>query len=117
MPTILAVDDDTTVCALIRHFLGADYTILTASSVGQALLLLETSIPDLLLIDELLPDMRGHEFCHRLEHNPRLRQIPRIMMSASTHYIVAGTPNVLMYIRKPFRREQLLMAVSDVLGE
>lgn len=45
MPTILAVDDDTTVCALIRHFLGADYTMLTASSVAQAMLLLETTLP------------------------------------------------------------------------
>ena len=83
--TILVVDDVATNRALLRDLLGAlDFRMLEADNGISALRQMQTSVPDLVLLDMMMPDMDGIETMRRLRADARTAHTPVLMISASS---------------------------------
>ncbi len=83
--TILVVDDVATNRALLRDLLGAlGFSMLEADNGQAALRQAEASVPDLVLLDMVMPDMDGIETTRRLRADARTAQTPVLMISASS---------------------------------
>ncbi len=80
---ILVVDDIEPNVRLLKAKLEAEYyDVLTASSGHEALELANQTVPDLILLDVMMPRMDGFETCQKLKDNPRTRHIPVVMVTA-----------------------------------
>ncbi|MBF0428777.1 MAG: SpoIIE family protein phosphatase [Magnetococcales bacterium] len=80
--TILLVDDETANLKLLRAILQFDYTLLFAKSGTVALELATEQIPDLILLDIMMPDMDGYAVCQHLKANEKTKNIPIIFITA-----------------------------------
>lgn len=82
-PVILIVDDNPDNLALLGDLLRPDYQVRVANSGPRALRLAYLEpLPDLILLDVMMPGMDGHEVLERLQANPRSRDIPVIFVTA-----------------------------------
>ena len=105
-PSILIVDDTPTNIQILAESLTADYRIKVATS-GQAALdvLDKQGLPDLILLDVMMPDMDGYEICRLLKQNPETIGIPVIFVTAMSEVddeergLKLGAVD---YITKPF---------------
>ena len=117
--TLLIVEDDLEVQELIAINLErAGYRALRATSIGKAEALLRETLPDLVLLDWMLPDTPGMTFARRLRNDPRTKEIPIIMLTARTGETdrVAGLEaGVDDYITKPFFPRELLARIRAVM--
>ena len=82
--TVLIVDDTETNVDILVDTLGEDYDIAVAMDGESALEIAEEDLPDLILLDIMMPDMDGYEVCKRLKDNPETADIPVIFLSALT---------------------------------
>jgi diguanylate cyclase (GGDEF)-like protein len=80
--TVLVVDDVPSNIEIINGVLGADYEILFATSGKEALDIASSQIPDLILLDIVMPDMDGYEVCAQLKANAGTRDVPVIFVTA-----------------------------------
>jgi putative two-component system response regulator len=81
--TVLIVDDTPENLTLMNGLLGKHYTTRIAKSGARALQLAEVSpLPDLILLDIMMPAMDGYEVCRRLKRHPRLAAVPVIFLTA-----------------------------------
>ena len=81
-PKILIVDDTLSSRILLGDLLDLNgYTVLSAASGPEALKVLETETPDLILLDVLMPEMNGYQVCRRIRENPSMQTLPVIMMT------------------------------------
>ena len=84
-PTILIVDDQPINVQLLKRKLErANLRVITAYSGVEALDLVRTNRPDLILLDVMMPDMDGIEVCQRLQASEDTRTIPVIFVTART---------------------------------
>jgi two-component system phosphate regulon response regulator PhoB len=117
--TILAVDDETDILKLLRYNLSnAGYGFLEAEDGPEALELAKKSLPDLILLDVMLPNMDGNEILKRLKADPDTKGIPVIMLTAKGEEIdrVLGLElGADDYIVKPFSPRELLLRARAVL--
>jgi putative two-component system response regulator len=81
-PTILVVDDEPLNVAVLSELLSLDYRVLGARSGPIALDLVASELPDLILLDVMMPDMDGFEVLHRLRTTIRTSRIPVIFVTA-----------------------------------
>jgi CheY-like chemotaxis protein len=116
---ILIVDDNATNLKLARVVLeGADYDVHTAVDAGDALRVLETLRPRLILMDIQLPDLDGLELTRRLKADPRYRDIPIVALTAyamkgdDAKALAAGCDG---YITKPIDVDGLPLTVAKYL--
>jgi CheY-like chemotaxis protein len=80
---ILVVDDDPTVADLVRQLLeGELYRVADAADAERGLELAQTLQPAVILLDLLLPGMSGFEFIEHIKGDPRLRQVPVLVLTA-----------------------------------
>lgn len=114
--TILVVDDEPHVVRLLKANLeSSGYKVLTASDGEQGLRLVESELPDLVILDIMLPKMDGYEVCRRIRD---FSPVPIIMLTARSaevdlvHGFEAGADD---YLTKPFAVSELLMRVRAVL--
>jgi CheY-like chemotaxis protein len=119
-PTILIIDDCTDIARIISRYLeSASYRTLVAQSGPEARRLLEHTVPDLIILDLMMPGMSGSELLHALRSDPKTAGIPVILVSARVgHY---GTHfrtqfDVDYSVGKPFTRQQIVRAVQTVLA-
>jgi signal transduction histidine kinase/CheY-like chemotaxis protein len=83
--TILIVDDSLTQLTVLQDFLSsAGYLVETAQNGLQAISLVYTSPPDLILSDILMPELNGYHLCRILKNDPLTKQIPVILLSNLT---------------------------------
>ncbi|NOY28482.1 MAG: response regulator [Oligoflexia bacterium] len=84
--TVLFVDDDPDIRAIVAVVLGTqtDWRVLMASSGAEALTLALAHVPDLVLMDVMMPDMDGPETLQCMHKQPALAQIPVIFLTAAT---------------------------------
>ena len=81
--TLLIVDDEERNRLLIESFLeGDEYEVYMAESGAEALLLAEGTMPDLILLDVMMPDMDGYEVCRQIRSQPHLAAVPIIIITA-----------------------------------
>lgn len=116
---ILVVDDEKDILELVRYNLAkAGYEVQCAASGEAALDLLERSVPDLILLDLMLPGLDGLDVCRRLKQDERTRSVPVIMLTARGEDadIVAGLElGADDYITKPFSPRVLVARIRAVL--
>jgi len=81
--TILIVDDDLAVCTMLELLLrSADYQIFFETSSKQALYTAQQMLPDLILLDVIMPEIDGFEVCRQLRDDPILAEVPIIIVTA-----------------------------------
>lgn len=81
-PKILVVDDEPMNVELFDAYLSKDYHILKAYDGNEALLKVETTNPDLILLDIMMPGKNGYEVCKQLKDDPKTMFIPIIIVTA-----------------------------------
>lgn len=117
--TILVVDDSPTICKLVELSLTkAGFRVETARTGEGGIEAAQAHPPDLILLDFLLPDLKGDDVCRAMSVNLCLAQVPVIVMSAKGEDIgecFAVMPNVKNIISKPFSPEALQAVVSHTL--
>jgi CheY-like chemotaxis protein len=112
---ILVVEDDEGNREALRDLLsGEGYEVVTAEDGDEALEWLHISEPpDLILLDMMMPVMDGTEFRQRQREDPRLRDIPVVLMSAGSHLEdEACALGVAAVIAKPPDVDEMLRAVA-----
>lgn len=80
--TILIVDDRVENIEVLNGMLSEDYRILFATGGREALEIIESQQPDLVLLDVMMPDLDGYEVCRRLRQMPAAKDIPVIFVTA-----------------------------------
>lgn len=117
--TVLVVDDTPANLEILTGTLkGHGYRLLVAKSGAQALTVVARTVPDLVLLDIMMPDMDGFEVCRRLKANPRTRDCAVIFISAlgQTEDKVEGFRlGALDYVTKPFQGEEVIARVATHL--
>ncbi|MGB0217582.1 MAG: response regulator, partial [Alteromonas oceani] len=80
--TILVVDDEPANLRVLKHLLAEHYTLAFAKNGPEALRVAEAQLPDLILLDVMMPGMTGFEVCQALKENVITRAIPVIFVTA-----------------------------------
>jgi DNA-binding response OmpR family regulator len=116
-PTILIVDDDDALVHAMRRMLErAGYNVFEASSVPDARGVAETTAPDLLIMDLVLPAMQGREGANLiLAHRPGLRVLFMSGYTSQESVRMGHIESTEAFLRKPFSAEELIDAVERVL--
>ena len=113
--TILIVDDTPANLGVLFDFLAdAGFKVLIAQGGKSALQKVEYALPDLILLDILMPDMDGFEICQRLKSQPATKDIPIVFMTALSETVdkVKGLQlGAVDYITKPLQHEEVLARI------
>ena len=116
---ILIVDDTPENLTLLRQMLTEKGFLVRPAISGEvALNSVQTNLPDLILLDILMPGMDGYEVCRRLKSQERTRDIPVIFISALTepeNKVRAFHEGGVDYITKPFQTDEVLARVTTHL--
>ena len=117
--TVLIVDDAATNVRLLRAALETDnYTILDARDGETALSIAATALPDIVLLDVMMPGMDGYEVCRRLKADELTAHIPVVFITSLDNItdIVEGfRAGGVDYVIKPFGREEVLARIKTHL--
>jgi two-component system alkaline phosphatase synthesis response regulator PhoP len=118
-PTVLVADDDPDLVALMaRRLERAGYDLLTARDGAEAAQLAAEHIPDVAVLDVMMPKLTGIEVAQGLKADPSTNHIGVVLVSAGFHDAVAGEGAFVDaddFIRKPFGPKDLPAAVGAVL--
>ena len=116
---ILIVEDEADlVRTLDYNFRQAGFTVFTATRGRDALQMANSQMPDLVLLDLMLPDIEGTEVCRRLRAEPKTKSIPIMMLTAKgdeVDRVVGFEIGADDYVTKPFSVRELLLRVRAVL--
>src|SRR5215510_4634281 len=116
---VLVVEDEPDIRDLVVLHLTRDgFRCRTAATGLEALQALKSSLPDLVILDLMLPEMGGLEVCRRLRQEPRVAAVPIIMLTAKTDEVdrVLGLEmGADDYVAKPFSPKELVARVRAVL--
>ena len=117
---ILVVDDTKDILIVVaRRLQSWGYEPLIAESGEEGLRIAEEELPDLILLDIMMPKMKGRDVCARLKSNPRTAKIPVIFLTALglADHIKAGMDlGADDYIVKPFEPAELKERITVVLA-
>jgi CheY-like chemotaxis protein len=116
---ILVVDDDIIAQNMLRTTLsGAGYSVIIASNGMEGIKLATERLPNLVLLDIMLPDIDGGEVAEILRKDPKTMNIPIIFISAlvsKEEEKTGGTKDIVSFLSKPYNREKLLNEVRRCL--
>ncbi|MEM4248567.1 MAG: hybrid sensor histidine kinase/response regulator [Candidatus Nanoarchaeia archaeon] len=108
---VLIVDDEPVNIAILKEILDAEYETSYASSGNEAIILSETFLPDLILLDIMLPDADGYELCRKIKNSPKTSNIKIILVSVKNSLqekLIGYESGADDYITKPFEPEEVL---------
>jgi two-component system OmpR family response regulator len=115
-PKVLVVDDEANICALLSQTLRlTGFDVRTASGGHQALLLAAEFVPDLVVLDVMMPDMDGFQLAGRLRSS---RAVPVLFLTArdAVEDRISGlTVGADDYVTKPFSLEELVLRIRAIL--
>jgi len=116
MTSILIVDDSDMMIKLISAALKPDgYELHPAQSGKEAIEIAARFTPDLVLLDVVLPDIDGYEICKQFRNDPRIAQVPIIMLTGLTDLdtrLKAFDAGADDFMQKPFQMEELQVRVK-----
>ncbi|WP_460758728.1 response regulator [Lysobacter fragariae] len=120
VPMVMVVDDSVTMRKVTGRVLErSNFEVLTAKDGLDALEKMVEHVPDLMLLDIEMPRMDGYELATAMKADPRLRNVPIIMItsrSGEKHRQRAFDIGVNRYLGKPYQEPELLRNVFDLLG-
>ena len=119
---ILVIDDEPDLLKLATIRLSlAGYDVKTAANADDAFNIIGEEVPDLILLDVIMPDRNGYEVCNELKSSDKTRNVPVILFTAnpdqkerikSNYEFIAADD----YILKPFEPEDLLKRIKKFIG-
>ena len=116
-PLILVVDDEvdiTETYAMYLEFEGFD--VVTANNALQALEILSSRVPDLIISDCMMPHMDGVELSRQVKASPSTRHTPIILMSGAPERHNLNSPSYEVFLRKPVFFDRLMPEIRRLLG-
>jgi len=116
--SILLVEDEAAIRAMINFALHQEFSLVEADDVSQAIRSVANHVPDLILLDWMLPDKSGIDFIRELKQNKLTREIPIIMLTAKaeeSNKIKGLSVGADDYITKPFSPRELIARIKTVL--
>jgi len=118
---VLVIDDSLMMLEFVQEILAeANYEVITAGTAQEALQATRQKKPDLILLDYLLPDLRGDELSKRLSADELTADVPVVFMSgfgADLENAQDRSENVLGILNKPFTADSLLKTVEENLSK
>jgi DNA-binding response OmpR family regulator len=118
MQRVLIVDDDPDIQQLVSYnFSQAGFEVATAASGRKAIESVQKQLPDLIILDLMLPDIDGMEVCRTLRQRENTRQIPIIMLTARGEEIdrvIGFELGADDYVSKPFSTRELVLRVKSI---
>lgn len=126
MASILVVDDEPEIAALLRFLLEKDGYSIQEASNGQVALerlgvepvIPNAQIPDLIVLDIMMPVMDGYALNNRLQKEGRTKSIPILILTAKGQKmrdLFEMAPNVAAYVQKPFDPKMLRELIAGIL--
>lgn len=119
-PRILVVDDENDILLIVRTALKDEYEIETATNGPDALEHIAESVPDLIILDMMMPEMDGMEVLEKIRADARTARVPVIFLtgvSERSRIREALDKGTQYYIVKPFKHQDLLNKVALALNE
>ncbi|MCP3873544.1 MAG: SpoIIE family protein phosphatase [Desulfobacteraceae bacterium] len=115
---VLVVEDDPVNRKVLHnHLASVGFVSHMAEDGVKALEMLETLMPDIILMDLMMPRMNGLEACQQIKKNTRLKHIPVIMLTAKNQLgdlVDAFTLGANDYMTKPFSKKELLVRIQNL---
>ena len=114
--SVLIVDDDDVNITALTHILSPDYSVYTAKSGMDGIMLAEKHMPDVILLDIVMPEMDGYAVLSALKRNEKTQNIPVIFVTAlgsaneETKGLAMGASD---YIAKPFASAIVKLRVQN----
>jgi diguanylate cyclase (GGDEF)-like protein/PAS domain S-box-containing protein len=115
---ILVIDDTPVNLLLLENILGKSYAVQTATSGAMGLVLAQQTVPDLILLDVMMPGMDGFETLQLFRQSPQLRHVPVVFVTASTDFAteIRGLElGAADYITKPINPKIALRRIANLL--
>jgi len=116
---ILVVDDEADVTTLVSYNLKAKgYAVEALNDPNQSIGLARSLMPDLIILDVMMPDLSGIQICRMLRSDPKLKKVPVIFLTAKAEEadrIQGFEVGADDYVCKPFSTKELVMRVQSVL--
>jgi PleD family two-component response regulator len=115
---ILIVDDEPLSMEMLNNMLKEDHEVLLASSAHDALELIKTWTPDLILLDIVMPGMDGYEVCRQLKTDPQYREIPILFITVKNEVeceFQGLEMGAVDYIVKPYNPSLVRLRVKNHL--
>jgi DNA-binding response OmpR family regulator len=118
---ILIVDDEVNIVISLEFLMQqAGYQVWVAYNGEEGMALIHEIVPDLILLDIMLPGVNGYEICQQVRATPELAHIKIIMVTAKGREVEVAKGLALgadAYIRKPFSTQELMTEVQRAIGE
>jgi len=118
---ILIADDEPSIVAAVEFLLQRNgYEVYVARNGEEALDLVEAHLPDLVLLDVMMPLKSGYEVCMRMREREDWRHIKVIMLSAKGRDVEVTkglSTGADIYVTKPFSTRELVSKIKGLLGE
>ena len=113
---MLVVEDDAAVRVVVASYLTAAGFVVDGTSHGlSALRLIERAVPDLVVLDRILPDIDGVEVYRRIHSRVRVPVVMLTALGSTTDRIEGFEAGVDDYVTKPFSAQELVLRVQNVL--
>ncbi len=127
MPAIMVVDDEPDIVTLLRFALEQDGHVVSDAGNGQIALerlglepvKLDAPLPDLIVLDIMMPVMDGYQLNMRLQTETRAKDIPILVLTAKGQKmrdLFEMAPNVAAYVQKPFDPKMLRELIAGILA-
>jgi DNA-binding response OmpR family regulator len=118
---VLVIDDSLMLLSFVKEILAEfDYDVATASNAAESLAAAKADRPGLILLDYVLPDMKGDEVCRKLLEDHATAKVPVVYMSGfgtDLRFDRAATPNVIGTLNKPFTSDLLIKTVETHMSK
>jgi DNA-binding NarL/FixJ family response regulator len=118
---LLLIDDDPNLILLVKDYLEfRGYEVITAENGREALEVLESSTPDMIICDVMMPEMDGYSLVSTIRSEPKTSWIPVLFLSAkgqSQDRVKGLNIGADVYMVKPFEPEELVAQVESSLKQ
>lgn len=116
--TVLVTDDNLDLVHFYRRYTaGTRYHVVHAAQGQRLFEMIEASVPDVIVLDVMLPDIDGWELLAHLHEHHATRSIPVIICSVIQEEELALALGAALYLPKPVRRQQFIQALDQVLSQ
>ena len=116
---ILVVDDDPYILMSLEFLMKKNgFDVMVARNGTEAMELVEKQVPDLVILDIMMPDVDGYEICKRIKKSPKHLHTKIVFISAKTKEadIQKGYDlGASLYIKKPFSTRELVKQIKELL--
>ena len=115
--TVLVIDDEASILDVLRVLLQNEgFNVIVASDGQSGLDLAKQHVPDVIILDVMMPKMSGYMVANLLAKDMYLKDIPVILLTAATHYAgnIPIEVNAKLKLSKPFQPDVLLDALNQV---